>query len=185
MEKKLFFFQFTSKSCNSRTLPELLTLPTSSTIPTTSTSQSPTNSPTPCPPPPPPKPHHRGKKPPTLTTRMSTTEDKRDLLLIEVRSRQAEQLKLLTTVNSNTWSIDADKFFAELSNSVKDLGSCIEGLEAATTTALPQALLCEKVGGPTATTSFHTTRVHMRGTLISITPWSRVSLNVMSCILLL
>jgi hypothetical protein len=77
---------------------------------------------------------------------MSTTEDKRDLLLTEVRSLQAEQLKLLTTVNSNTWSIDADKFFAEHSNSVKDLGSRIEVLEAATTTALPLSPVVRESG---------------------------------------
>jgi len=64
---------------------------------------------------------------------MATAEDKLDLLLLEVKALQAGQLKLVNTVDAiNTWSVDADKIAAQLSDSVKDLTSRMEALEAAT-----------------------------------------------------
>jgi hypothetical protein len=69
---------------------------------------------------------------------MTTTEEKLDLLLAEVKFLQPGLLKLVTTINAtNTWSIDTDKISTELNHSIKDLTSRIEVLEAATTTAPP------------------------------------------------
>ena len=69
---------------------------------------------------------------------MTTTEEKLDLLLAEVKFLQPGLLKLVTTIDiTNTWSIDTDKISTELNHSIKDLTSRIEVLEAATTTAPP------------------------------------------------
>ncbi|CAN6251861.1 unnamed protein product [Urochloa humidicola] len=69
---------------------------------------------------------------------MASAEDKIDLLLKEVKALQIGQLKAaekMETVHSkieglNTWSVDAEKFFAGLSNDIADLKSRIAALEA-------------------------------------------------------
>jgi len=83
---------------------------------------------------------------------MTTAEEKLDLLVTEVKSLQAGQLKLLTTVDSlNKWSITAeaitaDAITANLGTTIKDLMSRIEALEAATSPTSPHALRREEEG---------------------------------------
>jgi len=78
---------------------------------------------------------------------MTTAEEKLDLLVTEVKSLQAGQLKLLTTVDSlNKWSITADAITTDLGTTMKDLMSRIEALEAATSPASPHAPPCEEEG---------------------------------------
>ena len=78
---------------------------------------------------------------------MTTAEEKLDLLVTEVKSLQAGQLKLLTTVDSlNKWSITAAAITTDLGTTMKDLISRIEALEAVTSPASPHDPPCEEEG---------------------------------------
>lgn len=53
---------------------------------------------------------------------MTTTEDKIDLLVIEVKALQASQMKLTSTVEAiGKWSLDAEKYSVDLN---KDAEPC-------------------------------------------------------------
>lgn len=78
---------------------------------------------------------------------MTTTEEKIDLLVAEVRELQAGQVKNPTNVEAiNTWSTHAEKFSAELSKELQNLTSHIRLLEATTPTASTQAPTREEGG---------------------------------------
>jgi prefoldin subunit 5 len=69
---------------------------------------------------------------------MSTTEQKLDFLINEVKTLQVNQLKMNTTIDElNKWSSDVDKVAVDLSNDIKSLISCITALEALSSTPVP------------------------------------------------